>query len=73
MAKRADGTDAVRLTPQEREIAHLAASDLTDKQIAERLCLSPRTVGGHLGRAFPKPGITSRAALRDAPTTLDRR
>jgi DNA-binding CsgD family transcriptional regulator len=73
MAKRAEGTDSVRLTPQELEIAHLAASGLTNKQIAERLYLSPRTVGGHLGRAFPKLGITSRAALRDALTTLDKR
>jgi len=44
----------------------LAASGLTNKQIAERLFLSPRTVGGHLYQIFPKLGITTRAALRDA-------
>ena len=54
------------LTPQELQIARLAASGLTNKQIAERLFLSPRTVGGHLYQIFPKLGITSRAALRDA-------
>ena len=54
------------LTPQELEIAQLAAAGLTNKQIAERLFLSHRTVGTHLYQIFPKLGITSRAALRDA-------
>ena len=57
---------AESLTPQELQIARLAASGLTNKQIAERLYLSPRTVGGHLYQIFPKLGITTRAALRDA-------
>ncbi|MEU1599523.1 AAA family ATPase [Streptomyces sp. NPDC005708] len=54
------------LTPQESEIARLAASGLTNKQIAERLFLSHRTIGAHLYQIFPKLGITSRAMLRDA-------
>jgi DNA-binding CsgD family transcriptional regulator len=54
------------LTPQQREIASLAAAGLSNKQIGERLFLSPRTVSTHLYRIFPKLGITSRAALRDA-------
>jgi DNA-binding CsgD family transcriptional regulator len=57
---------AVALTPQELRIAGLAASGMSNKQIAQRLFLSPRTVGGHLYQIFPKLGITSRAALRDA-------
>jgi hypothetical protein len=57
------------LTPQERQIAELAAGGLTNKQIAQRLFLSHRTVGGHLHRIFPKLGVTSRAALRDALTS----
>jgi len=61
-----------RLTPQEFEIASLAASGLTNKQIAERLFLSHRTVGGHLHRAFPKLGVATRAALRDALGSLPR-
>jgi DNA-binding CsgD family transcriptional regulator len=54
------------LTAQEHQIAMLAASGLSNKQIGSRLYLSPRTVGAHLYRVFPKLGITSRAALRDA-------
>ncbi|MER7005346.1 LuxR family transcriptional regulator [Dactylosporangium sp. NPDC000555] len=54
------------LTPQQREIAELAAAGLTNKQIGERLFLSPRTISTHLYQIFPKLGITSRAALRDA-------
>jgi DNA-binding CsgD family transcriptional regulator len=54
------------LTPQELQIAQLAAAGLTNKQIAEQLFLSPRTVGSHLYRIFPRLGITTRAALRDA-------
>lgn len=57
------------LTAQEREVAGLAASGMTNQQVADRLHLSRRTVDAHLYRAFPKLGITSRAALRDA---LDR-
>src|SRR5262249_52519523 len=54
------------LTPQEHEIAMLAATGLSNKEIGQRLFLSPKTVGNHLFRIFPKLGITSRAALRDA-------
>jgi DNA-binding CsgD family transcriptional regulator len=54
------------LTPQEQTIAELVASGLSNKQVAERLYLSHRTVENHLHRMFPKLGITSRAGLRDA-------
>jgi DNA-binding CsgD family transcriptional regulator len=54
------------LTPQQRQIALLAAAGHTNKEIAARLFLSPRTVSTHLYQVFPKLGITSRAALRDA-------
>lgn len=54
------------LTWQERRIADLAAGGLTNKEIGARMHLSPRTVSSHLYRVFPKLGITSRAALRDA-------
>lgn len=59
-------TASVPLTSQELEIAHLAASGMTNRQIAERLYLSHRTVGAHLYRVFPKLGVSSRAGLRDA-------
>ncbi|WP_328953441.1 helix-turn-helix transcriptional regulator [Kitasatospora purpeofusca] len=58
------------LTWQERRVAELAAGGLTNKEIGERMRLSPRTVGAHLYRAFPKLGITTRAALRDALTRI---
>jgi len=61
---------AAHLTPQEAQIADLAAAGLSNKEIAERVFLSHRTVGAHLYRVFPKLGVTSRAqlarALRDA-------
>jgi DNA-binding CsgD family transcriptional regulator len=58
--------DHESLTPQELQIAMLAATGLSNKQIGNRLYMSHRTVGAHLYRVFPKLGITSRAALRDA-------
>ena len=51
------------LSPQELQIARLAAEGLSNRQIGERLYLSPRTIGSHLYRIFPKLGITSRAQL----------
>ncbi|WP_222272236.1 helix-turn-helix transcriptional regulator [Modestobacter marinus] len=60
------------LTAQEHEIAALAASGLSNKQIGSRLYLSPRTVSGHLYRIFPKLGISTRAALRDALANVQR-
>ena len=67
---RADQSHRYELTSQELEIATLAAKGLTNKQIGERLFMSHRTVGAHLYRIFPKLGITSRAALRDALDAL---
>lgn len=54
------------LTPQELQIAELAARGLSNKDIGARLYLSHRTVGYHLYRIFPKLGVTSRAGLRAA-------
>jgi DNA-binding CsgD family transcriptional regulator len=56
----------VTLSAQERTIAELAAAGHTNKQIAAQLYLSPRTVGAHLYRIFPKLGVSSRAALGQA-------
>jgi DNA-binding CsgD family transcriptional regulator len=37
---------------------------MSNREIGERLFLSPRTVGSHLYRIFPKLGIASRAQLQ---------
>ncbi|MEU5597609.1 LuxR family transcriptional regulator [Streptomyces sp. NPDC020298] len=63
------GTGAVGpgpLTAQELRIARLVATGLTNKEVGAELRLSPRTIGAHLYRIFPKLGITSRAALARA-------
>jgi DNA-binding CsgD family transcriptional regulator len=57
----ADGRDL--LSPQELQIARLVAEGQSNRQIGERLYLSPRTIGSHLYRLFPKLGVTSRAQL----------
>jgi DNA-binding CsgD family transcriptional regulator len=63
------------LTPQQRQIVRLASDGLTDREIGDRLFLSPRTVSSHLYRSYPKLGVASRHQLRDvmavtgAPTT----
>jgi DNA-binding CsgD family transcriptional regulator len=67
---RADALRLASLTAQEHQVAALAASGLTNKQIGERLYLSHRTVAAHLYQIFPRLGITSRAALRDALATM---
>jgi ATP/maltotriose-dependent transcriptional regulator MalT len=54
------------LSPQELQIAQLAATGLTNKEIGQQLFLSHRTVGFHLYRIFPKLGITARSHLRGA-------
>nr|WP_223772600.1 helix-turn-helix transcriptional regulator [Streptomyces sp. 135] len=57
------------LSPQQRQIVGLAARGLTNREIGEKLFLSPRTVGSHLYRSFPKLGITARSQLRDLIAT----
>ncbi|MGX1546070.1 AAA family ATPase [Streptomyces adustus] len=52
------------LTPRETQIVRLAAEGKTNSDIAQQLFLSPRTVGHHLYKVFPKLGITSRHQLR---------
>ncbi|WP_344422945.1 ATP-binding protein [Pseudonocardia ailaonensis] len=52
-----------QLSPQETQIAELAAQGLSNREIGQRLFLSHRTVGSHLYRIFPKLGVTSRTQL----------
>ncbi|GAA4803328.1 LuxR family transcriptional regulator [Actinomycetospora chlora] len=58
------GTDLLaELTPQQREVVALAAEGLRNREIGQRLFLSPRTVGSHLHHAYAKLGITGRHQL----------
>ncbi|MFI9583912.1 helix-turn-helix transcriptional regulator [Streptomyces sp. NPDC052236] len=63
---RRGGDPSARLTVQELQVARLAAEGLSNREIGARLSLSPRTVGYHLYKVFPKLGISSRSQLRDA-------
>ncbi|CAM3254652.1 helix-turn-helix transcriptional regulator [Stackebrandtia soli] len=51
------------LTPQELQVVRLAATGLTNRDIGAQLFLSPRTVGYHLYKAYPKLGVVSRSEL----------
>ncbi|MBB6118640.1 ATP-binding protein [Nocardiopsis algeriensis] len=61
------------LTPREREIAELAEQGLSNREIAERLTISPATAARHIANIFRKLSISSRsqltgwASLRDSP------
>jgi len=52
-----------RLTPQELQVVRLAANGLSNRDIGAQMFLSPRTVGYHLYKAFPKLGVGSRSQL----------
>lgn len=57
------GVGWVSLTPAERQVADLAATGLTNREIGDRLFSSPRTVQVHLSHVFAKLGISSRRML----------
>ncbi len=54
-----------QLTPQQRQILYLAGRGHTNREIADRLFLSPHTVASHLYRSYPKLGISGRHQLSD--------
>jgi DNA-binding CsgD family transcriptional regulator len=62
-ARRRDPSTRDQLTPQELNIAGLAATGLTNPEIGAQLFLSPRTIDYHLRKVFAKLGIASRAEL----------
>ena len=55
---------ATVLSPQELQIARMAAEGLSNREIGQALYLSHRTIGSHLYRVFPKLGVASRGELR---------
>lgn len=56
----------VRLTPAELRVLGRLLAGETNKEIAQHLCCSPRTVEFHLARIFRKTGIETRARLISA-------
>lgn len=62
-----------RLTPRESEVALLAASGLTSRQVAERLTVSVRTVENQLASVYTKMGVASRRELKAALVSEDQR
>lgn len=57
------------LTPTERRVADLAAGGATNRDIAQTLFVSPKTVENHLGHAYRKLGVASRRELADVLAT----
>ncbi|MFX4286614.1 ATP-binding protein [Janibacter sp. G349] len=60
------------LTRREHEVAELIAEGLTNRAIADRLVISPRTVDGHVERIFGKLEVTSRSQVAAWTTARSR-
>ncbi len=56
------------LTPSERRVADMAADEMTNREIAQALFVTPKTVEVHLSNAYRKLDIRSRRQLADALT-----
>jgi DNA-binding CsgD family transcriptional regulator len=61
--ERRPGLGWMALTESELTVVRLVADGLTNREVADRLYVSPHTVNGHLRHAFEKLGINSRVAL----------
>ncbi|QYB00456.1 protein kinase (plasmid) [Rhodococcus sp. USK10] len=62
-ATKPTGSSATGLTKREREVADLVAQGLTNKAIAAKLVISPRTAQGHVEHILTKLGFTSRTQI----------
>ena len=62
-ARKRDASTTVTLTAQERQVAGFVAEGLSNRDVAAKLFLSPRTIDFHLRNVFAKTGITSRSEL----------
>lgn len=60
---------ALGVTAREHEVLLLVAAGATNREVAERLHLSPRTVETHVARLLAKTGASGRAALADWVTS----
>jgi DNA-binding CsgD family transcriptional regulator len=63
VTRRAAGDGIAALSARELEVAKLVAQGRTNRQVAEALSLSEKTIENHLGRIYAKLGVSSRAAL----------
>ena len=68
-ARTAALTGARSLTASERRVAELAAGGATNREIAQALFVTPKTVEVHLGNAYRKLGIASRRDLPGVPAS----
>jgi len=68
-ARKRDESTTTNLTAQERQVARFVAEGLSNRDVAARLFLSPRTIDFHLRNVFAKTGVSSRGEL--ARLTLD--
>jgi DNA-binding CsgD family transcriptional regulator len=59
-----------QMSARQQDVLRLAAQGRSNREIADELFLSPRTVGSHLYRTFPSLGISSRQQIRDVLTDL---
>ena len=73
-ARRRNPSTIDDLTPQETTVARLVATGLTNREVASRLFLSPKTIETHLAHVFRKTGVRTRAELahrfRDSPDSI---
>jgi DNA-binding CsgD family transcriptional regulator len=66
-ARKRDASTTVALTAQEKQVATFIAEGLSNREVAAKLFLSPRTIDFHLRNVFAKTGITSRGELARIP------
>ncbi len=67
-SRRRDASLSDQLTPQELQIAQLAADGLSNREIGVKLYVSPRTVSTHLYRIYPKLQVSARSELASVLT-----
>ena len=58
-----DGTELPQLNDREREFLTLACSEMTYREIADRMCLAPRTIDGYREQLFGKLGVKNRVGM----------